>query len=431
MIDSMNQGRGDRKMQRQSRRTGWNWASLPLAGWAAITGLGTLHAADDWLQFRSSSGNSAAPQATLPDDFGGDEKKHVLLQIPIAGRAVSGPIIVGDQVITTSSGGVDQRRLYLTSVSRTDGRVLWQQQWVARGRPFCHPTSANAAPTPASDGQHVFAFFSSNDCAAFDLEGRLVWVRSLATDFPKAGNDVGMSSSPWVVDGVLVLQIECQGDSFAIGLDAKTGKTLWRVDRPRQANWASPTSVQTEDGKTLILLQSSKSLIGLDPKTGVTKFELDVPCSGIPSTVAVGQTLFVPSGGLTAIRIGRSDQTPEILWKNNKLGSNSASPILHEGKVYCVNRSVLVCGDAQTGELKWQVRLPDAGSIWATPVVVDKRLIAFAEDGKAFVVDLSGDEGKLIQTNTLGESVLGSPAVAGNQMWVRSVNQLWKIGDPD
>ncbi|MFN5918104.1 MAG: PQQ-binding-like beta-propeller repeat protein, partial [Planctomycetota bacterium] len=144
----------------------------------------------------------------------------------------------------------------------------WEQQFVARGRPYCHPTSANAAPTPASDGKHVVAFFSSNDIACTDLQGNLLWYRSLASDFPKAGNDVGMSASPTIVDGVVVVQVECQGDSFALGMNVSDGTTVWKKERPRKANWASPTSVALPSGKNAVVMQSSENLVAVNPADG-------------------------------------------------------------------------------------------------------------------------------------------------------------------
>jgi len=174
----------------------------------------SAHAEKNWLQFRGSNFNPVVSDAKLPIEFGGDENKNIAWRTEIPGRSVGGVIVVGDQVITTTSTGMDQRRIQLLSYSSKDGKQLWEQEFVARGRPFCHPTSANAAPTPASDGENIYAFFSSNDLACVNKRGELLWYRSLASDFPKAGNDTGMSSSPVIVDGVCVVQVECQGALF-------------------------------------------------------------------------------------------------------------------------------------------------------------------------------------------------------------------------
>ncbi len=383
----------------------------------------------DWPMFRGPNAGSISLGSKVPVKFGGEQKENVAWRTELPGRSVGGVIVVGDQVITTGSSGMDQRRLHLIGLDSQDGTIRWQQEFVARGRPYCHPTSANAAPTPASDGKNIFAFYSSNDLACVDLAGDLVWYRSLSTYFPKAGNDVGMSSSPVVVDGVCVVQIECQGDSFAAGLSALDGRLLWKLDRPKQANWSSPTIVTIPSGEQVVVMQSSEDLLALSPKTGKVLWEMKLKCATIPSTIAAEGRLFVPSGGLTAFDLSSEGASPSKLWDNNKLTANACSPLVVGKRVYTISRTVLASGDLFSGELKWQTRLADAKSIWSSPVVAGNNLFVFADDGKCFVVELGEEEGKVVATNELGEAVLGSPAISGNAMYVRGVSSLWKIAE--
>ena len=383
----------------------------------------------DWPQFRGPNAGSVSLDSKLPTKFGGESNANVAWQTKLPGRSVGGAIVIGDQVITTSSSGMDQRRLHLISVNDKDGSIRWQQEFVARGRTNCHPTSAIAAPTPVSDGKYVYAFYSSNDLACVDLDGNLVWYRSLSTDFPKAGNDVGMSSSPIVVDGVCIVQVECQGDSFAAGLSCQDGRILWRTDRPKQSNWASPVAIKLPSGEQVVVMQSSQDLLAVSPKTGKTVWTMDVKCSSIPSAMAAESRLFVPAAGLTVFDLSSAGAVPSKLWDNNKLAANACSPLVVGKRVYTISRTVLASADLFSGELKWQARLPDAKSIWSSPVVAGNNLYIFTEDGKCFVVNLGDEKGEVVETNDLGESVLGSPAISGNALYVRGVSSLWKIAE--
>ncbi|MCE2814162.1 MAG: PQQ-like beta-propeller repeat protein [Planctomycetaceae bacterium] len=382
--------------------------------------------AEDWLQFRGPYVGGASNKASLPGKFDGESGENIAWKVSIPGRSVGGAIVVGDQVITTTSDGLEQRRIRLLSYDATSGKPRWEQQLVARGRPYCHPTSANAAPTPASDGKHVVAFFSSNDIACTDLQGNLLWYRSLASDFPKAGNDVGMSASPTIVDGVVVVQVECQGDSFALGMNVSDGTTVWKKERPRKANWASPTSVALPSGKNAVVMQSSENLVAVNPADGKELWKIDMGCSTTPSSTVSNGRLIVPSGGLTALDLS-SAGAPSKLWFENKLNSTACSPLVDNDKVYVVNRTILVCGDLFTGKVLWQLRIPDANQIWSSPVIANKRLYLFSMDGSCAVVSLDGEEGKIESVNKLGDEVLGSPAIAGNAMFVRGAQNLWKI----
>ncbi len=113
--------------------------------------------ARDWLGFLGNGGNAYAPGSQLPAEFkvAAEDKPalNIAWRTPIAGRAVSGPIVVGNKVFTTSSSGIEQRWCEVACVDNTSGKLLWSRKVKATGRPYCHPTSANAAPYPCSEWQ--------------------------------------------------------------------------------------------------------------------------------------------------------------------------------------------------------------------------------------------------------------------------------------
>ncbi len=197
-------------------------ASLLLAGGAL---------AADWPQFRGPASNSAAGESEGPATW--DLEQMVAWKVELPGRGPSSPIVVGNRVLLTASSGAQQDRLHVLCFDAASGERLWERQFWATGRTITHPQSANAAPTPASNGKAVFAFFSSNDLVALDLAGDLLWYRGLGRDYPRIGNDAGMASSPLVVDDLVIVQTESQGGAFATGIDARDGSTRWR-DRARQ-----------------------------------------------------------------------------------------------------------------------------------------------------------------------------------------------------
>lgn len=383
--------------------------------------------AADWLQFRGSDNNPVAAEQKLPTKFG-DADSNIAWKVPLVGDGVSGPIVVGDRVfVTASSGAVQQDRLHVLAFDERNGKQLWHRQVWATGRPFHHPMSANAAPTPASDGQRVFAFYSSNDLVCLDLDGNLLWYRGLGLDYPKAGNDVGMSSSPLVVDDTLVVQVESQGDSFAAGLDVATGENRWRIARPKAPNWVSPAVLRVKDGQSVVLLQSASGITAHDPRSGEQLWKFDAPSGGIASTTATGSRIYIPARGLTALDAAGAS-SPSLAWESNKLAMVYTSPVIHDGHIYVLNRAgVLVCGDEKTGNDRWQVRLK--GTFWATPVIAGGHLYAANQDGQCFVVKL-GAKGDLVHTADLGEGFFGTPAVAHNGLYLRSEKHLFKIAAP-
>jgi outer membrane protein assembly factor BamB len=385
----------------------------------------------DWRQFRGPDARGVAASESLPLTWSEEEngdRENIAWKIELPGRGPSSPIVVAGRVVVTCSSGVHQDRLHVLCVDAATGARLWHRQFWATGRTLCHPTSANAAPTPSSDGQRIFAFYSSNDLICLDLQGNLNWYRGLAFDYTHAGNDAGMASSPLVIGTTVVVQVENQGDSFAAGIDVETGRNRWRLARKRDASWASPAPLlEPALERSLALLQSPSGLTAVDPVTGVVAWQFDATCEGIPSPVAADGVVYVPADGITALRPPREpgQSKPKVLWQQNRLKPGPASPIIYQGDIYIVNSSgVVSCGDAATGQLKWRLRLK--GRSWATPVAVGKRLYVINSDGLAQVVEL-GRKGRVVGTSDFGEIIQASPAVVNDAMFVRSDRHLWKI----
>jgi len=391
--------------------------------------LAALCGGADWPQFRGFESNSVAAGKQPPVRW--SESENIAWRSDLPGRGVSSPIVVDGRVVVTCSRGVNQDRMIVVCFDAGSGKQLWERQFWATGRTITHSLSANAAPTPASDGKRVFAFFSSNDLACLDLDGNLKWFRGLAYDFPAAGNDVGMSSSPVVIGNTVIVQIENQGDSFAAGIDTATGETRWRRDRERLASWSSPTVMR---GKTpaedVLLLQSAPYLTAHRPDTGEQLWIYKASCDGIPSPVAAGGNVYLPSGGITALRAAPGSGEPALLWKAPGIQPGGASPLVDGERIYAVSRAgVLLCGDLKTGAVLWKLRLE--GNIWSTPALVGNRLYCFSDQGLGQVVaiDPTSGRGEVVGKSSLTEPIYGSPAVADGALYVRSDRHLWKIAE--
>ena len=384
----------------------------------------TFSAQADWTAFRGSSGNGFADAPKLITQL--DDEKGLAWKVSLPGRGLSSPVVVGDRIFLTASSGPLQKRLHVIAIDAKKGEIAWERQFVATGRTVCHTKTCIAAPTTVSDGKVICAQFSSNDLFCLDLEGNLKWLRGLTSDYPNAANSLGMSSSLALANGVLVSQVENDADSFTAGIELSSGKTLWRKERPKGANWTSPTTFTSAKGKRLFALQSKAGLLIVEPRTGKELWNYADGASTIPSTTVMGRDLFVPSNGLTALRSREDDNGHTQLWRQNKLGPGTASPVVSGGKIYVVNNAnVLTCANPEDGELIWRLRLK--GPFSSSPVATKTHAYLFSEKGLGQVVDLRGKEGKVVSTIELDETILGTPAISGNALYVRSDGHLWKF----
>jgi outer membrane protein assembly factor BamB len=333
---------------------------------------------------------------------------------------------VGNRVFVTASGGTRQDQLQIICLNAADGSVIWQRQFWAMGSTMCHNKTSIAAPTPVTDGRLLFAIFSSNDLFCLDLDGNLKWLRGMTLDYPNARNSLGMASSLVLAGGVLVAQVENDSESFTAGLDKQNGVNIWRVDRPKSANWTTATVQKIGSGAEMLLLQSGRGIHAVDPKNGEVAWHYADGASTIPSSALAGGVLYVPSHGLTALELADDGRSFKQKWRSSRLRPDTASPLVHHDRVYSLNSAgVLTCGDTDSGKRLWQLRLD--GPFGGSPVVADNHLYAFNEEGKAQVVDLSAPEGRIAGEMDLGEMIQCSPAVSNGALYVRSNRRIWKI----
>ena len=379
--------------------------------------------AEDWPQFRGPRGDGIAPDAKLPGKL---DAQSVAWSVDVPGQGVSSPIIVGDLVFVTSASGPKHEQLRVFCFRLADGTLRWERRFWATGRTMTHEKISPATPTPASDGRCVYALFSSNDCFALDLEGNLLWYRGLGRDYPNANNSLGMASSLVITPDALITQLESESESFAAGLDPRTGANRWKMDRPRKSNWASPVLIAGPDGKPVVLLQSSQGVAAVESATGRILWKYEDKASVVPSTTASNGRLYVPSQGLTVLEPSAGGP-PKQVWRSGQLRPGTPSPVVLGERVFALNDGgILTCGDTADGKRLWQLRLK--GPFSATPVVAGGLLYCVNELGLVQVVNPAAAEGEIVSDLDLGRSVIGTPAIAANSLFVRGDGKLWRIG---
>ncbi len=277
--------------------------------------------AADWGQFRGANGSAVSPEANLPAGF--SDTSGMRWKATLPGRGVSSPVVVGGRVYVTCSTGAKDDRLHVVCIDAATGTQLWHRQLAATGPTACHPKTCMAAPTPVADETGVYALFATGDVAAFDRDGTLRWYRSLVGDYPRLSNQVGMASSPILYKDKLIVPMDNTGDSFLAAIDTKTGKNLWRVQRPREVNWISPI-LRTVGGKTEVIFPALKALTAYDAETGEKRWSSANPTGGIPTPTLAGDLLYLPARGVVALRL-KGDK-PEQAWTSAKLTSGMSSP---------------------------------------------------------------------------------------------------------
>ena len=434
--------------------------TLVIIAVASLALLNVTAGAANWPQWRGPSGMGISSEKNLPAEW--SPMKNIKWKTPIPGRAHSSPIVWGQKIFVTTaiegevvpgakavkhmmgdkeflhpdSVGADRKHKFkVLCIDRETGKVLWEQT-AFEGTPYDnrHRKSSFAASTPASDGKMVYAFFGSEGMYAYDLKGKLAW----KADLGKLGTvGMGTGTSPILFDNLVLMQCdEENGDaSFIVALDKKTGKEVWKTPRKVQVSWSTPVLVRTAQRAELIT-SGTEAIVAYDPSSGKELWRhKGVESNAIPSPVANAEMVFVSAGFPTKIAMaitlgGSGDLADTVAWKYAKGTAYVPSPILYGDYLYLTtDRGILTCLDAKTGEVKYEGgRVPIPATFTASPVAFDGKILLTSEDGDTFIVK-AGPTHQIIATNTVGEPVYASPAVADGRIFIRAEKNLYAIGN--
>lgn len=322
-----------------------------------------------------------------------------------------------------------------------DGKVIWKQT-AAEKKPAIpiHSTNTYATETPVTDGERVYAFFGAAGIHCFDMDGKKLWDKDLGNFKISAG--FGPASSPALLNGKLFLQCDNEDKSFLVGLDARSGKELWKVDRADRTSWSSPFVWKNKVRNELVVL-GSKKVRGYDPETGKVFWELVSESEGFKASptgdserVYFGNSGRMSPGTIYCVKAGANgDITPRegdtssegVVWSIPRTGPNMASPLVYRDHVYVLERGGLSCYDSKTGKPLYQKeRLTGARSFTSSPWAYDGKVFLLDEDGQTFVVE-AGDKFKLLGKNKIDDMFWSTPAIANGVVYLRGLDHLYAI----
>ena len=232
--------------------------------------------AADWPRFRGPNGSGVNPTASLPTKLDPDENLLWRVSIP-AGN--SSPIVRDGRVFVTAEEGDERAVICLDALS---GKRLWKRSFVSLREQPTHERVGQTAPTPAADAEGVYAFFTDIGLLALDADGRERWRVPLGLFH----SIYGISSSPLVTPGAVVLVVDQTEGSFIAAFSKDDGEMLWRSDRPDgSGGYATPVLIGAEAQQ--ILVSGSSEIAVYSTETGNRLWGLDgLPGSSFTSPVA-------------------------------------------------------------------------------------------------------------------------------------------------
>jgi len=435
-------------------------SSTPRAGVTALAWIVSLlliateARGGNWPGWRGPTGQGYSDETDLPLTWNGKTGKNVLWKAALYGDrrqnpeasspGWSCPIVWRDRVFITTAewpaellkeprkGEIarkDIARHHVLCYRVNDGKLLWDTL-VPPGKcvvdAYYH---GYATPTPVTDGERVFAPFSSGVIVALDFDGQIAWREEL----PRLRDvDNGVCSSLVLHDDSLIMARIDQAGMRA--LYKKTGKVKWEKKHRESTRFSTPILVPI-DGRVQLIQAASGWLQGIDPANGDLIWNCRGPANKGTPVFGSGLVFVDPGegGSATGMAIdptGKGDvSSTHVKWQIKGVPSAAGvSPIIVGDYVYRAgDPGVLKCWKLADGELVYEERLARVSPCSSPIATADGRLY-LASSGRSYVVK-AGPKFELLATNELDDGPeYITPAVSGGRIFIKGKAYLWCIG---
>ena len=410
--------------------------------------------AENWPQWRGPNSQGISTEKSLPTDWAPGKNIAWKTELP---SGHSSPIVWGDRIFVTAAiegeeipghvpesvrinsphpesvSGTLKHTLKVLALDAKTGAIVWQQT-AYEGPVFDarHRRSSFAAPSVATDGTMLFAYFGPEGLYAYDMDGKLAW-KSTDAKFHTAG--LGTGTSPVLFENSVIIQRDETADktSVVVAFDKKTGKELWKTPRPVDLSWSTPVLVPA-GGRTELVTNGSEHVIAYDPATGKELWRTAGVRSNAIHTPLVGNGLVIVTAGFPAKRIiaMRPGDVPEgqrVAWEYTKGTGYILSNIMYRDYVYLLtDNGIVTCLDAKTGKIVYAGgRPPVPQNFMGSPVAYGDYIAMTSEDGTTYMLK-AGPTHEIVKTNSVDEPVYTSLALANGRIYIRGQKHLFAIG---
>jgi outer membrane protein assembly factor BamB len=424
--------------------------------------------AENWPQWRGPGGLGISQEKQLPAEW--SPTKNVAWKTELPGSGHSSPVVWGDRIFLTAviegeklpgvkppphtlggqpfvhpeSIAADLKHTFkVFAVDAKTGKIVWEHTpyegpvYDAR-----HRRSSFAAPTAATDGRMVFAYFGPEGLYAYDVAGKPLW--QAVEKFAHLG--LGVGTSPVLHGNLVIIQRdEDNGERSAIiAYDKATGKEAWRQKRNVTLSWGTPvivTAPSTPSGRsgqagsrTELITNGSEFIIAYDPATGKELWRAKGVESNAIHTPLVGKGLVIVTAGypvkrVIALRPGNVADDKRVAWEYAKGTGYTVSNIISGDYLYLLtDNGIVTCIDVATGEVKYEGgRPPKPARFVASPVAFGGNVALTSEEGDTYMVK-EGTSFEISRTNSIGEFTWSSPAIANGRIYIRGAKHLFAIG---
>jgi len=405
----------------------WRWASTneerflsskgsapkteaPARPWTARPG--------DWTEFRGPQRDGIARGVRISTDWASTPPEKIWKQL--IGPAWSSMIVVDGFLVT------QEQRLESEAVVCYDsgtGKEVWAYLYPTRFEEGV--SGAGPRATPTFHAGRIYALGAKGTLVCLEAAtGKSIWSVELSKQAPMWG----VSASPIVVDGKVIVIVGGPAARGAVAVDAATGKEVWARDGGKESYCSA--HLVTLRGKPQILVHDNQRLAALSPADGSVLWERKGEDENIipmiqPHPLDAGLLLVSSGQDLTLLDVCEEGGkwTAAEKWTTKKFKPSYNDFVVHDGHAYGLDNGFLSCVNLKTGERVWKKGRYGGGQVM---LLADQgALLILSETGELAVVDAKPQEpADPVRIQALDGKTWNHPAIVNDCLFVRNAKQI-------
>ena len=389
--------------------------------------------AADWPQWRGPQRDGISAEKGLLREWPKEGPK-LLWQVKEIGSGYSTPAVVGDRLYLLSNQGLDNE--FVQALSAQDGQQIWSTR-LGKVGPNNGPQYPGARSTPTVDGDLLYALGSDGDLACLETAtGKPRWQKNLRSDYGGKPGKWAYAESP-LIDRDTLVCTPGGGEASLVALNKQSGDVIWRsaVQGGDQAGYASVIIVEAAGTKQYVQFMQN-GLVGVDAKSGKFLWRYDKTADGSPANIAtpVAHDGYVYSGtgrsggGLVKLKVNADGIEAEQVYFQKGLPTAIGGSVLLGDYLYGTTGQALACVEFKTGAIKWQGRGVAPGAV----CFADGLLFVHGENGDVSIVEATPEayreKGRFTppdQPDRGKSQAWAYPVVANGRLYLRDTGSLW------
>lgn len=395
--------------------------------------------AADWPQWRGPARDGVSKDGGLLKQWPAGGPKLVW-QVNDIGDGYSTPVVVGSRIYLMSNRGMENE--FVAALSTKDGKVVWTTRVGNVGNPDMNPPYAKARSTPTIDGDLLYALGSDGDLACLEAKsGKIRWQKNIRKEFGGVPGEWAYAESP-LVDGDLVIVTPGGAEATMAALNKRTGAIVWKSAIPDggSAGYASAIAVQGGGRRQYVQLMP-KGIVGVDAKTGKFLWRYKEAAKGPAqyfTPIGRGEYVYCGAlglgGALVRLKPEGDGVAAEQVYLTRGLPNGIGGAVLVGEHIYGTEAGAkLVAAEFTTGKMKWQ-----AESLgWASIAYADGHLYIHGVNGDFALVEATPEgyrekgrftppaQPKKKQAGQFPEMSFAYPVIADGRLYIRDLSTLW------